>query len=249
VEIAMTRLLISTAFAGLLAFGGTALAQDDHRGDRGDDRGGRAAQPAKPAPAAPAAPAPKAGPANAPRGPSQGGGFMNFGATGNTAKAAPAARGSDENRQGRAMNNSPANNPAPSAAMRGPSSNNGNNRGGNDNRGNNDNRGGNDNRAGNDRRGQGSRTDFSAYHRNFSAPHRYRAPSYHRPSGWYAHRWTFGEVLPAMFWAPDYWLNDYRDYDLPLPPPGTVWVRDGDDALLIDRYSGEIIQVEYSVFY
>ena len=33
------------------------------------------------------------------------------------------------------------------------------------------------------------------------------------------------------------------------PPPGTVWVRYGRDALLIDRYTGEVIQVEYSVFY
>ena len=30
---------------------------------------------------------------------------------------------------------------------------------------------------------------------------------------------------------------------------GAVWVRDGDDALLIDRYSGEVIEVEYGIFY
>ena len=33
------------------------------------------------------------------------------------------------------------------------------------------------------------------------------------------------------------------------PPPDAVWVRYGDDALLIDRYTGEVIQVEYGVFY
>jgi len=32
------------------------------------------------------------------------------------------------------------------------------------------------------------------------------------------------------------------------PPDGYVWVRYGDDALLIDEYSGDIIQVEYDVF-
>lgn len=96
----------------------------------------------------------------------------------------------------------------------------------------------------------GQRRDFSRYQRNFTAPNHFHAPaSYRRPQGWYAHRWTFGEILPSLFWAPDYWLSDYYDYGLTPPPPGTVWVRDGSDALLIDRDSGEIIQVAYSVFY
>ena len=91
--------------------------------------------------------------------------------------------------------------------------------------------------------------NFASFHRNFSSPHRFRAAAYHRPRGWYAHRWTFGEVLPALFWAPDYWIDDYVDYGLMPPPPGTVWVRDGSDALLITRDDGEIIQVDYDVFY
>jgi Ni/Co efflux regulator RcnB len=96
----------------------------------------------------------------------------------------------------------------------------------------------------------GGHPDYSSYHRNFTAPHHFHAPSgYRRPSGWYAHHWTYGEILPRLFWAPDYWLNDYVDFDLAPPPPGAVWVRDGDDALLIDQYSGEIIEVEYDVFY
>lgn len=90
---------------------------------------------------------------------------------------------------------------------------------------------------------------FRDYHRNFSAPQRFHAPSYRRPYGWYYRRWTFGEFLPALFWAQQYWLTDYDEYDLPPPPPGTVWVRYGSDALLIDRWTGEIITVEYGVFY
>ena len=43
--------------------------------------------------------------------------------------------------------------------------------------------------------------DFRDFHRNFNAPRRFRAPTYHRPPGWYAHRWTFGEFLPSLFWA------------------------------------------------
>jgi Ni/Co efflux regulator RcnB len=94
-----------------------------------------------------------------------------------------------------------------------------------------------------------SHPNYSSYHRAFNAPQRFHAPDYHRPAGWYAHRWSFGEILPPLFWTQDYWIGDFGDYGLMPPPPGTVWVRDGYDALLIDQYSGEIIQVEYGVFY
>ena len=30
-------------------------------------------------------------------------------------------------------------------------------------------------------------------------------------------------------------------------PPGLIWVRYDDDALLIDQYTGEILQVRYDV--
>ena len=91
--------------------------------------------------------------------------------------------------------------------------------------------------------------NFSSFHRNFNAPRRYHAATYNRPRGWYSHRWTYGEILPALFWASNYWLDDYMDYGLEPPPPGTLWVRDGSDALLIVRGTGEIIQVDYGVFY
>ena len=225
----MTRLLISTALAGLLALSGAALAQgDDHRGQEGGDHvpQGHAAAPA----AHPAAP--------------------------QAARPAPDNRGHEDRRPSAARPAAPAAAPAQPNAMRGPAPNNAM-------RGpapNNAMRGPDNGRAaGNAVRGpannaapgnRGGRQNFSSYQRNFSAPHHYHAPSsYRRPNGWYAHRWTFGEVLPSLFWAPNYWLSDYNDFGLMPPPPGTVWVRDGDDALLIDRDSGEIIQVEYSVFY
>ena len=97
--------------------------------------------------------------------------------------------------------------------------------------------------------GPNSHPNFTAYHRAFNAPQHFHAPAYNRPAGWYAQRWTYGQILPSLFWAPDYWINDFNDFGLAPPPPGTVWVRDGSDALLIDRYSGEIIQVDYGVFY
>lgn len=89
---------------------------------------------------------------------------------------------------------------------------------------------------------------YSNYHRDWRPTQRFRVPAYRRPAGWYARRWTFGDILPALFWTRDYWL-DYRLYSLPPPPFGAVWVRVGDDALLIDQDSGEIITVSYGVFY
>jgi Ni/Co efflux regulator RcnB len=131
-------------------------------------------------------------------------------------------------------------------------------RGHNNNTGADTHRGGHDNNSGNGgnggasftHAGRGHNSAFDSLRRAFNAPHHYRyRGSYNRPNGWYAHRWTFGEFLPALFFGSSYWINDYGYYDLAAPPPGTVWVRYGDDALLIDRYSGEVIQVEYGIFY
>lgn len=107
------------------------------------------------------------------------------------------------------------------------------------------------NRPGNAMR-DNRRHDFSGfrnYHRNFRAAHKFQAPPYRRPPGYFARRWSWGQTLPMAFWARDYWLTDFYAYDLPPPPYGAVWVRVGDDALLIDQDTGEIIEVDYGVFY
>ena len=81
------------------------------------------------------------------------------------------------------------------------------------------------------------------------SPHQYHHGYYRRPYGWYYRNWVLGDILPSLFWAQEYRLSDYYDYGLEAPPPGCVWVRYGDDALLIDRDTGEIIQVVRGVFY
>lgn len=91
--------------------------------------------------------------------------------------------------------------------------------------------------------------DRRHYQRNAWAQHRFRKGYYHRPPGWYYRRWTYGQILPFAFFARDYWLNDWYDYDLPVPPYGYEWVRYGDDAILVDVRTGMILQVIYGVFY
>lgn len=86
--------------------------------------------------------------------------------------------------------------------------------------------------------------------RNVTASHHYhyRGGAYHGPSGYSYRRWTFGMTLPSIYWANNYWIDDYYDYGLAPPPPGCVWVRYGDDAVLIDESSGEILEVVYDQF-
>lgn len=91
--------------------------------------------------------------------------------------------------------------------------------------------------------------DRGSYQRNVSATERFRYGSYDRPSGWYYRRWSYGDYLPAAFWARDYWLTSWWLFDLAIPPYGYEWVRYGDDALLVNVYTGQILQVDYGVFY
>jgi Ni/Co efflux regulator RcnB len=85
--------------------------------------------------------------------------------------------------------------------------------------------------------------------RNVQARHAFQAGAYRQPQGYEQRHWGFGERLPTAYYARDYWLTDFALYGLFGPPEGLVWVRVGPDALLIDQSSGEIVQVDYGVFY
>ena len=93
------------------------------------------------------------------------------------------------------------------------------------------------------------RWDARRYPRIYSSPSRYRVPAYRPPSGFYARSWGFGEVLPRGWYTPEYRLMDWWAYDLPMPPPGFSWVRVGADVLLVDDFSGRVVQVVRYVFW
>ena len=90
--------------------------------------------------------------------------------------------------------------------------------------------------------------DRGAYQHNFQAARSFRVGPYHRPQGWVARRWTFGQILPRVYWSTPYVLADYWLFALEVPPAGYEWVRENTDALLVDTQTGEILQVEYGVF-
>ena len=90
--------------------------------------------------------------------------------------------------------------------------------------------------------------DRGAYQHNFQAARSFHIGPYRRPAGWAPHHWAYGQILPRGYRAAPYLIADYWLFALEVPPAGYEWVRDGNDALLIDTNSGEILQVEYGVF-
>ena len=74
------------------------------------------------------------------------------------------------------------------------------------------------------------------------APFRY-------PRGYSYRRWYPGNYLPALFLTSTYYFDQFYDVGLPPPPPGTRWIQYGTDALLVDLYSSEVVDVVYDVFY
>jgi len=85
------------------------------------------------------------------------------------------------------------------------------------------------------------------WRRSYWAQHRYRTPYRHQP-GWYTQTWIFGDFLPNGWYSHNYYLDWWR-YSLPMPPIGAEWVRVGDDALLVDTWSGEVLSVYYDLFW
>ena len=79
------------------------------------------------------------------------------------------------------------------------------------------------------------------------AERRFNDGGYRYPRGWYPRQWGYGEFLPYGWYGQDYWL-DFGAYDLQQPPYGAEWVRVGNDALLIDMATGQVLSVEYGLF-
>lgn len=93
------------------------------------------------------------------------------------------------------------------------------------------------------------RYDRRHYPPVYRIPHRYHVPPYRRPPGWYSFSWGFGDVLPNGWYGSNYRILDWWSYGLPMPPLGYDWIRVGDDALLVDNFSGRVVQVVYDLFW
>jgi Ni/Co efflux regulator RcnB len=83
-----------------------------------------------------------------------------------------------------------------------------------------------------------TREDWRDYRRTHRSV--YRRPAYYAPRGYRYRRVGIGFTLARPFWARNYWV-DYNTYRLPPPPPGTTYVRYGNDVLLISMRTGRVI--------
>ena len=55
-------------------------------------------------------------------------------------------------------------------------------------------------------------------------------------------------IACRTYFGQRYWI-DPGMYQLPYPPPGTQWVRYWNDAVLVDTYSGEVVDVIRDFFW
>lgn len=78
----------------------------------------------------------------------------------------------------------------------------------------------------------------------------YRLPRYYAPyRGYNYNRLSVGIFLNSGFYGRNYWINDPWSYRLPQVYGGYRWVRYYDDVLLVDTYSGEVVDVIYDFFW
>jgi Ni/Co efflux regulator RcnB len=78
---------------------------------------------------------------------------------------------------------------------------------------------------------------------------RYRAGTFLWPRGLGVRLWLIGEWLPSTFFLDSRYMLDYWRFGLYEPPAGCRWVRVGDDALLVDNFNGEVLDVIYDLFW
>ena len=86
--------------------------------------------------------------------------------------------------------------------------------------------------------------------------YRYANRSIYRPGRYYSpyrghsySRFSIGFGLQPLFYSSRYWISDPWQYRLPPAYAGTRWVRYYDDVLLVDLYTGEVIDVIYDFFW
>lgn len=71
---------------------------------------------------------------------------------------------------------------------------------------------------------------------------------YFDPFGYGYRQFGIGYRLQPVYFGQQYWI-DPAMYGLPFPPPGAQWVRYWNDAVLVDMYSGEVIDVIHDFFW
>ena len=78
---------------------------------------------------------------------------------------------------------------------------------------------------------------------------RFHFSFYFDPFGWSYRRYNIGYRLWPSYYQQDYWLSDPWQYRLPPAYGPYRWVRYYDDALLVNIYTGTVVDVIYNFFW
>lgn len=94
------------------------------------------------------------------------------------------------------------------------------------------------------------RNDHRYDWRRYRNEHRsiFQVGIYYDPFGYGYRPFDIGYQLMPVYYGQQYWL-DPAMYDLPYPPPGAEWVRYWNDALLVDLYTGQVVDVIHGFFW
>lgn len=78
---------------------------------------------------------------------------------------------------------------------------------------------------------------------------RFHIGYYYDPFGWGYSPFSIGYRLWPSYYSSRYWIADPWQYRLPYAPPGTRWVRYWDDAILVDTWNGQVVDVIHNFFW
>ncbi len=94
-----------------------------------------------------------------------------------------------------------------------------------------------------------NRYDWRGY-RN-SNRNAFHLPRYYPPRGYgYGYnRFSIGLTIGSLLYSNQYWIDDPWSYRLPDAYGPYRWVRYYNDALLVDIETGEVVDVEYDIFW
>jgi len=77
----------------------------------------------------------------------------------------------------------------------------------------------------------------------------YRLGRYYDPYGWGYRRFSIGLSLWPSYYGSNFWLSDPWQYRLPPAYGPYRWVRYYDDALLMNIYTGQVVDVIHGFFW
>jgi len=86
--------------------------------------------------------------------------------------------------------------------------------------------------------------NYRHHHRNH-----FHLGFYFDPFCWGYQPFQIGWRLWPAYYGNQYWINDPYSYRLPYAPPGYQWVRYYNDALLVDTWTGEVVDVIPNFFW